>query len=422
MDEFLDLIAPYNFWNGNSLPLGYERKSYTQRLMSYTGNRLIKVLTGQRRAGKSFIMRQIASELIIKGVKAENTLFINRELAVFEPIRTASDLNQLVAAYRQRFKPEGRIYVFIDEVQDIEEWEKSVNSMSQDYTVEIEVFISGSNSRLLSGELASLLSGRYLELKVYPFSFSEFSAVHNLTPDRSSFLRYMREGGLPELINLPEEEVKQRYVAGLRDSIMLKDIVKRHAIKDVGLLENLFAYIVNNASSMISVNGIVNYLKSRGSKTGYDTVAAYILYLQEAFLIHKSERFNIAGKELLGGNFKAYVNDQAYHNYLFPTVRYGSGYILEGIVYMELLRKGYEVTTGVMRDKEVDFIARMEDATLYVQVAYMLTDAATAEREYGALESVKGEGEKLLVTLDDDLYPTRNGIRHIQAWLLPKEL
>ena len=416
MDEYLDLIAPYNFWNGNSLPVGFIRESYTDQLIRYTGNRLIKVLSGQRRVGKSYIMRQIASHLIHNGIKSENTLFINRELSVFDFIHSSDDLNHLVDVYRKKFKPQGKIYIFIDEVQEIKDWERSVNSMSQDYTVDIEVFISGSNSRLLSGELATLISGSYVELSVYPFSFSEFSAVHNLIPDRQAFLSYMQEGGLPELINLPDKDMKQRYMAGLRDSIMLKDIVKRYAIKDIGLLENLLAYAINNSSSLISIAGIANYLKSRGSKSSYETIATYLIYLQEAFIIHKSERYNISGKALLAGNFKAYPNDQAYHNYLYPTVRFGNGYILEGIVYMELIRKGYKVNTGVIRDKEIDFIAVRNDRIIYVQVAYILTDEVTAEREYASLEYVKGIGEKFLVTLDDVSYPIRNGVRHIQAW------
>ena len=226
----------------------------------------------------------------------------------------------------------------------------------------------------------------------------------------------------PELINLPDDEVKQRYVAGLRDSIMLKDIVKRYAIKDIGLLETLFAYLVNNASNMISITGIVNFIKNRGNKSTYDTVAAYILYLQEAFLVHKSERYNIAGKELLAGNFKLYINDQAYHNYLFSTVRYGKGYILENIVYMELLRKGYSINTGVIKGCEVDFIARKSRRTVYVQVAYVIGDDQTAQREYKSLEQVKSEGDKYLISMDDDILPTRNGIRHLRAWEFSKEL
>ena len=422
MDEFLNIIAPYNLWISNTLPVGFIRKTYTERLMKYTGNRLIKVLTGQRRVGKSYIMRQIAMRLMDDGISGDNILFINRELSVFDFINSADDLNCLVAAYRRRFNPIGKVYLFIDEVQEIAEWERAVNSMAQDYTADIEIFISGSNSRLLSGELASLLSGRYIEMPVFPLSFSEYTEVHNLPVERQSFLRYMKEGGLPELINLPDDEVKQRYMAGLRDSIMLKDIVKRYAIKDVGLLENLFAYLVNNASNIVSVTNIVNYLKSRGSKSTYDTIAAYIIYLQDAYLIHKSERYNISGKELLAGSFKVYTNDQAYHNYLFPSVRFGAGYLLENIVYVELLRKGYRVNTGIVRNQEVDFVAVKDTRTLYIQVAYMLTDDATAEREYTSLETIKGYAERYLVTLDDFPYPVRNSIRHLRPWELTEIL
>ena len=418
MEEYLDIIAPYNLWYGNQLPAGFIRDTYTGRLMKYTGNRLVKVLTGQRRVGKSYIMRQVATELIKNGVRPENTLFINCELSVFGFIRNADDLGRLVSAYRERFNPEGRLYIFIDEVQEIDEWERAVNSMSQDYTVEAELFISGSNSRLLSGELASLLSGRYVEFLIAPLSFDEYCGVHSLGRERGAFLRYLKEGGLPELINLPDEEVKQRYVAGLRDSIMLKDIVKRYSIKDVGLLESLFAYLVNNASNMISITGIVNFIKSRGNKSTYDTVAAYIMYLQEAFLVHKSERYNISGKELLAGNFKLYINDQAYHNYLFSSVRYGLGYVLENVVYMEFVRKGYIVNTGVVKGHEVDFIARKDGHTIYAQVAYTVHDEETVQREYESLDCVKGEGEKFLITMDDDLLPMRNGVRHLQAWEL----
>lgn len=169
---------------------------------------------------------------------------------------------------------------------------------------------------------------------------------------------------------------------------------------------------------MVSITSIVNYLKSRGSKSTYDTIATYIRYLQDAYLIHKSERYNIGGKELLAGSFKVYTNDQAYHNFLFPSVRFGAGYLLENIVYVELLRKGYRVNTGIIRDKEVDFIAVKDARTLYVQVAYMLTDDETAEREYSSLEAIKGNAECYLVTLDDFQYPMRNSIKHLRPWEL----
>lgn len=418
MEYVLEKIAPYNLWNGNSLPTGYLRPEYTEKLIKFSGNRLVKILTGQRRAGKSYIMRQLANQLMEIGVERSNILFINRELSVFDFLQTFDDLNRLIEIYRNKIATDSKVHIFIDEVQDILGWEKTVNSLSQDYTFEAEIFLSGSNSRLLSGELASLLSGRYIGMKVYPFSYTEYRGVWNLEKNRESFLKYLKDGGLPELINLIDSEVKQRYVEGLRDSIMLKDIVKRYSIKDVALLENLFSYLINNASNMVSVTGIVKYLKGRGSRASYDTVAAYIDYLQEAFLLHKSMRYNISGKELLGGNFKIYPNDQAYHNYLFPTAAYGKGFALEGIVYMTLLRKDYEVNTGVLYNGEVDFVASSGVRTLYIQVAYSIEDQYTAEREYGAFKGIKGVGEMLLVTMDEEPFPIRDGVRHVSAWHL----
>lgn len=422
MKEVLRKIAPYNLWDGNPLPTGYPRREYTAKLASFTGNRLVKILTGQRRTGKSYIMRQLAMHLVETRVSSHNILFINRELSVFNFIQTYEDLDTLINLYRQEIPTDGKIYIFIDEVQDISGWERTVNSLSQDYTFEAEVFLSGSNSRLLSGELSTLLSGRYIGMNVYPFSYSEYMGIWNLDKNRESFLRYLKDGGLPELINLTDFDVKQRYIEGLRDSIMLKDIVRRYAIKDVALLENLFAFLVNNASSMVSVTGIVKYIKGRGSKASYDTVAAYIEYLQEAFLLHKSIRYNITGKELLGGNFKIYPNDQAYHNYLFPTAGFGKGYALEGIVYMTLVRNGYEVNTGVLYNGEIDFVAKSGRDILYCQVAYSVEDQITAEREYGAFKGIKGEGEKLLITMDEDTLPMRDGVRHISAWNLEEFL
>lgn len=413
MNELITRISPYNLWNGNRLPVGFERSEYTARLERLSGNRLVKILTGQRRAGKSFIMRQLAMKLVDSGVKCENILFINKELSVFDFIQNSDDLTRLVTIFREEVAKEGRIYIFIDEVQDITNWETAVNSLSQDYAFENEIFLSGSNSRLLSGELTTLLSGRYVEMEVFPFSFSEYCGFYNLERGRESFLKYLNDGGLPELVNLNGTDVKQRYVEGLRDSILLKDI---------GLLDNLYSYLVNTASNIISITSMVNYMKSRGSRTTYDTISSYLQYFQEAFILHKSVRFNISGKELLGGSFKIYPNDQAYHNYLFPTISYGRGYILEGIVFLTLLRKGYKVNTGVLNKGEIDFVASSDKGTFYIQVAYSIEDYSTAERQYGAFKGIKGEGERLIITVDDAHFPPRDGVRHIQAWNLEEML
>lgn len=211
------------------------------------------------------------------------------------------------------------IYIFIDEVQLIEEWEKSVNSYSQDYTEEYELFISGSNSRMLSGELATLLSGRYVQFPVYPFSYQEYTEIRHLEQNRESYMGYMNTGGIPELFVLPEkQEVQRNYLSALKDTILLKDIIQRYSIRDPRLLEDLFAFLVGNASNLVSIGNIVNYFKSQGRKTGYDAVAAYIGYIEDSFLAYRCERFDLRGKEILSGTAKYYINDLAFKNFLYP--------------------------------------------------------------------------------------------------------
>ena len=418
MDEKFDLLRKYNLWDNNRIETGYERSLYTERIADYLGNRLVKVLTGQRRAGKSYIMRQVAKNLIRRGVDAKNILFINRELTAFDFLTTYVELEQLIRLYLETMKPQGRVYIFIDEVQDIEGWEKVVNSYSQDYTAEYELFITGSNSRMLSSELSTLLSGRYVEFKIYPLSYQEYVAVKGLVLGKPSYMEYMPDGGFPELQNLVGREVKRNYVSALKDTIFLKDIIRRYTIKDVRLLEDLFAYLVNNASNLLSIHNVTNYFKSKGRKTSYETVATYIGYIEEVFLAHRAERYNIKGKEIISGTYKYYMNDLAFKNYLYSGMGYGIGYLLENLVYLELIRAGYEVYVGSIKDKEVDFVAMKDDRVIYIQSTYILTDEQTILREYAPLESISDNYEKMVVSLDELALPLREGIRHVQAWRL----
>jgi len=202
----------------------------------------------------------------------------------------------LVKLYRNELKPIGRIYIFIDEIQHIEEWERVVNSFSQDYVDEYEVFISGSNSKMLSGELASLLSGRYICFEIFPFSFSEYIGITGKVHNKQSYEEYMSGGGMPELFALQQPELKRNYISSLKDTVLLRDIIQRYNIKDAKLLEDIFIYLVNNASNLLSVRNISNFIKSSGRKSSYDTVSAYINYIEETYLVHKSERYNIRGK------------------------------------------------------------------------------------------------------------------------------
>ena len=228
MDERIKLLRKYNLWDGNTIESGYARPLYLEKIACFTGSRVIKVLTGQRRVGKSYILRQTAMKLLQQGVNGNNILFINRELAVFDFLATYKDLYELIQLYKSEIKPQGRIYMFIDEVQDIEGWEKVVNSCSQDYTEEYEIFITGSNSKMLSGELSTLLSGRYIEFRIYPLSYREYVLLKQLPDGKPAYIEYMKDSGFPEMLNFKDTDVKRNYISGLKDTILLKDIIRRY--------------------------------------------------------------------------------------------------------------------------------------------------------------------------------------------------
>ncbi len=418
MEDNFEALKKYSFWDGNVLQLGFLRERYTNNILHYTHNKLIKVLTGQRRSGKSYILRQIAHRLITEGINPENICYISKEFIDFDFVVHYKDLERLVKLYKARLKPKGKIYLFIDEIQNIAEWERFANSYAQDFTESYELFISGSNSKMLSGELATLLSGRYVTFEVFPFSFGEYTGITNSGTDRQSYISYMESGGLPELFVLPNEDTKRNYTTSVKDTVLLRDIIQRHSIKDPRLLEDLFIYLVNNAANLLSVNNIVNYRKSSGRKTTYDTVANYIGYIEDTFLVHKAERYDIRGKETIAGNCKYYINDLAYKNYLYSGFGYGVGYKLENLVYLELRRAGYEVFAGAMKNREVDFVAKKADKILYLQSTYLLTDEETIKREYVPLEAIKDNYEKIVVSLDEVQWPQNKGIKHVQAWNL----
>jgi predicted AAA+ superfamily ATPase len=418
MEENFSALEKYNFWKGNVPELGYYRKDYTDKIFDYTGNKLVKVLVGQRRTGKSYILRQIAHRLIGGGVDPRNIFYINKEFTDFDFISDYKDLEVLLRLYREKLKSEGKVWLFIDEVQNINGWEHFVNSHSQDFVESYEIFISGSNSKMLSMELATLLSGRYVNFEVFPFSYAEYTGITQKEVKKQSYIDYLESGALPELFVLPNDETKRNYISAIKDTVLLRDIIQRHSIKDPKLLEDVFVYLVNNASTLVSIVNIVNYFKSNGRKTTYDTVANYISYIEDTFMIHKVERYDIRRKETISGNCKYYINDLSFKNYLYPGFGYGVGYKLENLVYLELRRAGYEVYVGAMRDKEVDFVAKKRDRLIYVQSTYLLVDEQTLIREYAPLEAIGDNYEKVVVSLDDISLPSNKGIRHIQAWKL----
>jgi uncharacterized protein len=416
MDSRLLTIQKYRVEIGDLPRLGLLRSEYIDKLFEFVGTQLVKVIVGQRRVGKSFILRQVVLKLLQSGVPSQNIVYINKEFSDYDFLESSIDLNSLFTKYKEEFNPVGKIYWLIDEIQSINEWERFVNSLSQDFREDCELFISGSNSHLLSGELATLLSGRYVSFNVYTLSYKEYILANNLTNGRPAFMDYIQKGGFPEFVNLPIENSRRNYVSAIKDTVLLRDVVQRFKVKDAVLLEDIFVYLVNNASNLISTSNIVNYFASKKRKTNYETVSSYISYLANAFLIHKAERYNIRGKETISGNCKYYINDVAFRNYLYQGFGYGTGYLLENTVYLELCRQGFNVYVGVVNDKEVDFVALKNDRKIYLQVSYSIEESVTAEREYASLEAIHDSFEKYVISLDEISLPVRNGIRHIKAW------
>ncbi|MCD4789127.1 MAG: ATP-binding protein [Bacteroidales bacterium] len=419
MQAVFDKIKKYNTWENPNLNTGFERKSYLNKVSKFIGNKLIKVLIGQRRVGKSYILRQIISYLISqKGVNPKYIFYVNKEYIGFDDIKSAADLENLFTFYQNELNVSGKIYIFLDEVQNIENWETFVNSYSQDFTNDYEIFITGSNSNLLSGELATLLSGRYTEFEIFSFSLFEFAEYKSLQINKESFLKYIQMGGLPEMFNFSDEEIQRHYIESLKDTIILRDIIERNKIKDVTLLEDIFKFSAVNIGNLTSFSNIVKYFKSMQKKTNYETISSYINYLKNAFIVHEAERYNLRGKQVLGGVRKYYLNDLAFKNYLFGYYPSDIGYNLENYVYLQLRRMGYKVHIGVFGDKEIDFVAQKHQKTIYIQVAYLLNEPKTFEREFGNLLLIKDNHEKIVVSLDDVKFSNYEGVKHLRPWEL----
>ena len=416
MIEIFDSIKKYNYWNGNVVETGYERTSHINKIFQYVGNKLIKVLVGQRRVGKSYILRQLAAGLIQNGIPAENILYINKEYYELNAVQSADDLQALYLEYHKTLKPKGKVYLFIDEIQYINQWERFVNSHSQDFAQPCELFVSGSNANLLSTELATLLSGRYIEFKILPYSFSEYCGITGKNPDKEVYMSYLQSGALPELLNLQSVEMRRNYISAIKDTVMLRDIVKRYKVKDVKLLDDLFIYVVNNSGNIISIKNIINYFASGKRKTNYETISSYLGYLENSFLIHRAERYNIKGKETISGNCKFYINDLGFYNYLYGGFGYGIGYLLENAVYLDLVRAGYQVYVGTVKHKEVDFVALQGGKRIYFQVCYQLINKQTIEREYASLKNIDDNYPKYVVTMDDFRLSSNEGIEHMNPW------
>lgn len=419
MEKVFNELTRYNPWGGFKYNLGLERTTYLQSIEKYIGNRLVKVIVGQRRSGKSYLLRQFMHYLVNEyHVNPENIFYLNKEYIAFDRIQNSSDLNALFQYYLSELKLKGKCYIFLDEVQNIENWEKFVNSYAQDFTAEYEVFVTGSNSNLLSGELATLLSGRYVQFEILPFDLNEFARFKKVPVNKETFLEYLQKGGLPEMLRLDEEEMQRHYISDLKNTIILKDVVQRNRVNNLALLEDVFKYLSLNIGNLTSLQNIVNYFKSRQKLTNYETLSKYVGFLLDTFVVHEVERFNLKGKQVLGGVRKYYLNDLAFKNYVLGYHPADIGCHLENHVYLYLRRLGYKISVGILNGNEVDFVGQKSNHTIYVQVAYLLSDRETIDREYGNLLAIKDNHKKIVVSLDEMALPNYEGIYHCRPWEL----
>lgn len=390
-----------------------KRETYMKRIRPFIGNELIKVMTGIRRAGKSVMLELIKEELIASGVSAENFISIN-----FEDLRY-TDLLNAMALHEEILKRaanlNGKVYLFFDEIQEVADWEKCINSFR--VSLDCDIYITGSNANLLSGELATYLGGRYVEFVIYPFSFTEFLELYHTVDTTASvqqgFQKYILAGGMPYLSNIRyEEEPAKQYLTDLFNSVQLKDIVKRNKVRDVDLLERIIAYVMANVGTTFSASSLVKFLKNERRTTSTDTVLNYIKYCCDAYLFYQVKREDLQGKQILSTNEKYYIVDHGIREAVFGGNMRDINLILENIVYMELLRRGYKVTVGKAGTKEIDFVCNQRGEKLYIQVAYLLADESTINREFGVYDSIKDNFPKYVITMDE-LDMSRNGIKHL---------
>lgn len=400
-----------------------QRELYMKRIRPFIGNQLIKVLTGLRRSGKSVMLELIQQELLAMGANKEQFICYNFEQMKNAHLCNAQALYTEVMARVQLI--EGKKYLFFDEIQEVQDWEKCINSFRLDF--DCDIYLTGSNAKLLSGELATYLAGRYVEFIIYPFSFAEFTELYQTVfPDVSQaqcFRQYLTEGGMPYLSNLRyEAQPSRQYLMDLYNSVILKDVVKRNNIRDVDLLERIIAYITTNIGTTFSATSVSKFMKSEGRKVSTDTILNYIKACESAFLFYRAKRQDVQGKKILAVQEKYYIADHGIREAVFGGNMRDINLILENLIYMEMLRRGYTVTVGKVADKEIDFIGERQNEKIYIQVAYLLASEETIAREFGVYNQVQDNFPKYVVTMDE-LDMSRDGIKHrnIREFLLAEQ-
>lgn len=386
-----------------------------ERLFKYKEKPLIKVITGIRRCGKSVILKLLQAELVRQGVAEERIIYLDFESFQWSALKRAGSFYEYIS---NRISRENRCYLLFDEIQEVAGWERAINSFSVDFNVDI--YITGSNSHILSSELATFLSGRYVELNLFTLSFSEHLLFRESLTGKSiedlhgAFTEYLRTGGFPVLhMASCDQETAMKIVYDIYSSVILRDVVQRYKIRDVELLERVVRFVFDNVGNKFSAGNVVDYFKSQYRKIDINTVYNYLNALEGAFIVHRIPRYDIKGKEILKTNEKYFVGD---HGLVYAVMGYRDRFIsgiLENIVMSELLRRGYRVFTGKSNEREIDFIAEKNERKVYVQVAYKISEPATFEREFSVLLEIRDHHPKYVVTMDEVWRDNVDGVKHL---------
>ncbi len=385
-----------------------ERPIYLDRIKPFIDKNLIKVIVGQRRVGKSYLLLQVVDYLKQRNQNI-NVIYIDKEKYEFDKIQNYEDLinfcNKLISNDKKN-------YIFIDEIQDIQDFEKALRHF---YSFEnIDIYCTGSNAKLLSGEFATFLSGRYVEIKVYGLSYLEFLKFHKLENTDESLENYLRIGGLPYLINLQkDEQIVYEYLNNIFSTIIYKDIISRYNIRNLHFLENLVKYLSLNTGNLVSSKRISDYLKSQNIKMSPQIVLDYLTYLENAFLVFKVKRTDLTGKKIFEINEKYYFEDLGIKNAIIGRSNFSINQIIENVIFNHLKIYNYNVNVGISGDKEIDFVCEKSGKKIYIQAAYLIPDGNVIKREYGNLLEIKDNYKKIVVSLDKFAPKNIDGIEHV---------
>lgn len=388
-----------------------KRELYLKKLLSLKDQPIIKVLTGMRRAGKSTLLDLLEEAFMAAGVPKAQIIHLNFEWMALDEIR---DDHQLYALLQERMRGQQTVYLLLDEIQLVEHWERAVNSLFAERRADI--YLTGSNAKLLSSEIATLLAGRYALIEVYPLSFREYLTF---LPEAereadAAFQRYLQYGGLPIVPGMPQDEdLIQTVLSGIYNTVLMKDIVQRNAVRDPDLLERIVRFLTAHVGSAVSTSKISGYLTSQGRKTSPTTIDNYLKMLSDAFIFYRAERYDIKGKQYLKTQEKYYIVDIGLRNALLGFHGGDYGHILENIVYLELRRRGYEVGVGKLGTLEVDFVATKPGRKVYYQVSASILDETTRARELAPLRKIPDQYEKVILTMDRTFVKDFDGIRNV---------